>query len=83
MQPGHSTAKIFSRLFKSAIVQSSQPKAGFGKVEQRWIDQCSMITRRIKIASGWSSRGYQFILAIRQLALGMSGFWHSATLGMS
>ena len=43
MQHGHLAAKIFSSLFKSPIVQSSQPKAGFGKIEQRWIDQCSMV----------------------------------------
>ena len=38
MQQRHSAAKIFSGLFKSAIVESSQPKARFGKIEQRWID---------------------------------------------
>jgi hypothetical protein len=43
MQHGHSAAEIFSSLFKSAIVQSSQPKARLGKIAQRWIDQCSMI----------------------------------------
>ena len=43
VQHRHSAAKAFSSLFKLAIVESSQPKARFGKIEQRWIDQCSMI----------------------------------------
>ena len=43
MQHGHSAPKIFSSLFKSPIVQSSQPKGRFGKIEQRCIDQCSMV----------------------------------------
>ena len=43
MQHGHSAPKIFSSLFKSPIVQGSQPKGRFGKIEQRCIDQCSMV----------------------------------------
>ena len=43
MQHGYAAAEIFSSLFRSAIVQSSQPKARFGKIEQGWINQCSMI----------------------------------------
>ena len=43
MQHGHSAPKIFSSLFKSPIVQSSQPKGRFGKIDQRCIDQCSMV----------------------------------------
>jgi hypothetical protein len=43
MQHRHSAPKIFSSLFKSPIVQSSQPKGRFGKIEQRCIDQCSMV----------------------------------------
>ena len=45
MEHRHSAAKIFSSLFKSAIIQSSQPKARFGKIEQGRIDQRLMIAR--------------------------------------
>ena len=49
MQHGHSAPKIFSSLFKSPIVQGSQPKGKpradhlLARIEQRCIDQCSMV----------------------------------------
>ena len=43
VQHSHSAAEIFSSLLKSPIVQSRQPKARFGEIEQRCIDQCAMV----------------------------------------